>query len=604
MQNPCYWPCHIDPATLAWTYTLNPDGRIQRITEPHFTQFDRKFIYDHAGRMMEAYTNTEARGEPPNYFSPNPYKQLYEYDVWGHMTNRFSLFWSSWGLSDGGSYTNNKRQWWTYDASGNVMGTETNQHTYDALSHQVYAKSVEEVGDGSPSHPYEPAIEVTRSYDGMGQSTYRQQITRQNDYQDTEEGPVLMNVYTFVDTKYYLRSSVFGGAVIAELSPDTQGQLVKQQVNIYAAARRIAVSYSTSSDIEYIHDTPTIGSSVRVNAHPTDRWAINDERNPLGAELPNAQPPPSTSGNAGAGRIYQESGNPLDLADGCTVDGIQMSCSQMRRMMENGTLAVSVQYYNGRRWTQSTSPIDRLVGNSFSLWVPGMPLDKDHEEEEKDDGIVRVFTDESKGFWVAFTLEPQKKPPAPFDIEGIKKLVNQALATPDCIEFAKTILDAVTKKDNPVYPANGGLAGVFNAFLNQTKKHDLFVRTMPSGSAGHANPTGNIKKGDAAIFVATGDNPKPEVQLLTDAESTIAELFHLAGEKQYYDDKTLATAVRNSKYAGEADSVIGSKVNIFGPKYAPPKGWTEKNQLWYSVYFHYIQMKHCTVTPNSVKGIR
>src|SRR5204863_6796440 len=53
------------------------------------------------------------------------------------------------------------------------------------------------------------------------------------------------------------------------------------------------------------------------------------------------------------------------------------------------------------------------------------------------------------------------------------------MSNPDCAAFAQTILKAVARKSNPIYPAGGTLAEVFTAFLNQ-EPHNLLTRTAPA----------------------------------------------------------------------------------------------------------------------------
>jgi len=186
-----------------------------------------------------------------------------------------------------------------------------------------------------------------------------------------------------------------------------------------------------------------------------------------------------------------------------------------------------------------------------------------------------------------YSSEPQS---AGFNVSGIIQRVSGVLAQQDCAEFAQTVLNAISSRRNP---ALGSLAGVFKAFVAQGDDHDLFSRKAPPGSWGYASPTGSIAGGDAAIY-AQDLKTTPEVQLGYDADSTIAELFHLAGRNKSYTDEQLAKAVHASNYATEADSVIDPTTNIFDNRYNA-RGW--KNHQAYSVYFHYIQMLHCTAVP-------
>ncbi|HEY2975432.1 MAG TPA: hypothetical protein VGJ48_23155 [Pyrinomonadaceae bacterium] len=172
---------------------------------------------------------------------------------------------------------------------------------------------------------------------------------------------------------------------------------------------------------------------------------------------------------------------------------------------------------------------------------------------------------------------------------SVSTLVSNALSSSDCAEFARTVLDAVSSKKNPVFPSNGNLLDVFNAFLAQGGNHPLITRNKPSGSWGYGNSVGKIKNGDAAIFSLNKGTTG------SDADTVISELFHLAGQNKYYTDEQLAKAVHNSSYASDATAVIAPEANIFDKQHYQARGW-RKDQA-YSAYFHYIQMLHCTAVP-------
>lgn len=137
----------------------------------------------------------------------------------------------------------------------------------------------------------------------------------------------------------------------------------------------------------------------------------------------------------------------------------------------------------------------------------------------------------------------------------------------------------------------------FGAFLNQNKR-TVFDRKLPPNSAGFANPSGNIKQGNAMIHIAGS-------QVLYDAEATLSELFHLAGRNRFYSDKDLATALSKSTYSSLAYSRVGPdgpmwispEMNIFDSRYKGKPHWTERNQLGYSAYFHTIQSNICHILP-------
>jgi hypothetical protein len=133
------------------------------------------------------------------------------------------------------------------------------------------------------------------------------------------------------------------------------------------------------------------------------------------------------------------------------------------------------------------------------------------------------------------------------------------------------------------------LNDVFAAFIAQGATHPLITRNKPANSWGYGNPIGHIYKGNAAVYSANGRGTG------ADADTVIAELFHLAGKNEDYTDEQLAKAVRNSPYASDAAAVIAPEANIFDKQHYQARGW--KKEQAYSAYFHYIQMLHCTAVP-------
>jgi hypothetical protein len=186
----------------------------------------------------------------------------------------------------------------------------------------------------------------------------------------------------------------------------------------------------------------------------------------------------------------------------------------------------------------------------------------------------------------------------PFDTISIREWVMAILATPDCREFAKETLDALDKKRKGL----GTLEEVAEAFFAQ--KGYLFSRLKPENSRGVGNPLGSLRKGDAKIFSSGSHERNFVEQLFKDVDTVIAELFHLAAKGQYYTDGELAKAVHNSKYASDANRVIGPQGqvliaptrNIFDDAYIKLPKVSKEDA--YSNYFHAIQDKHCSTNPN------
>jgi YD repeat-containing protein len=193
-------------------------------------KLDRSYDYDQVGRLTVSHTGYEARlhmnrqgaGDSTNY---GAYSQVYSYDQWGNMTSRAG--WGGFNPSASYSYTNNRNNSLQYDAAGNVTN-DGQAFTYDAAGRQV-------------TSVYAPNNwNIQQSYDGNGLRVKKM------------EGS---------NTTYYLRSSVLGEQVVAELdqySNWTRGY-------VYLGGQLLAIQQGSSNTVSWVHQDP-ITKSQRVTA--------------------------------------------------------------------------------------------------------------------------------------------------------------------------------------------------------------------------------------------------------------------------------------------------------------------------------------------------
>src|SRR5262249_9091495 len=138
-------------------------------------------------------------------------------------------------------------------------------------------------------------------------------------------------VVTNETTTYYLRSSVLGGAVIAEI--DQTG--AKKAGYIFANGERVAVQSISpvGSSLKWVHFPQGTGSWIETSANSFapgsgERFGFRQEMDPLGAEVgvvdPIDLPYPDLKGNE---PLYIDGGDPFDYSGGCTLDGVPVSCS-------------------------------------------------------------------------------------------------------------------------------------------------------------------------------------------------------------------------------------------------------------------------------------
>jgi RHS repeat-associated protein len=222
---------------------------------------DRSYEYDQVGALVMARSGAEARatfGIDGQQWgtSDGPYSHEYDYDKQGNMTLR-----SGWGGEvQGGSpghettipygYSNgkNQRDGLGYDAAGNLKDGESNQHyLYNAIGQQTNAWQVN-------------GYSMAQGYDGDGLRGVK-----------WESG---------VPT-YYLRSSVLGGAVVAEL--DASGGFSRGY--FYRGYQLLAVQQS--NHMYWVHEdaitksqrtTDVYGNVTSDGVVELDPWGANTAR--------------------------------------------------------------------------------------------------------------------------------------------------------------------------------------------------------------------------------------------------------------------------------------------------------------------------------------
>ncbi len=234
------------PGVMGWNYSYNyfgeNTGRVTYAQNINDATLDRSYHYDHVGRLQSAYTGSSARahvGIGSNWLSDGPYAQQDNvYDVWGNTLSR-----TGWGGTNpqyAASYTNNKMNGMLYDDAGNLEDAGGGwTFTYDATGQQATSA----VGN------------VEMFYDG-----------------DRLRGKKKENG---VVTNYYLRSSVLGGQVVAELN--SAGAWTRGYV--YLGGEVLAVQ---EGGVYWMHQDPVAKSKRVTNASGTVVSTI--ELDPWGGE--------------------------------------------------------------------------------------------------------------------------------------------------------------------------------------------------------------------------------------------------------------------------------------------------------------------------------
>lgn len=236
------------PGVMGWNYSYTyfgeNTGRLMYAQNINDSTLDRSYDYDQVGRLITAKSGAEARvhlGIIQSGPADGPYAQTYQYDQWGNMTAR-----EGWGGENPSfstvTHINNKRNGLTYDAVGNLTNDGLQTFTYDATGQQATASQ------GG----------LQQYYDGDGLRGKKVENTT---------------------TTYYLRSSVLGGQVVAEMS--SGGAM--QRGYVYLGGQLLAVQQQNA--VSWVHQDPFVKSKRVTNSAGTvvstvelDPWGGNTNR--------------------------------------------------------------------------------------------------------------------------------------------------------------------------------------------------------------------------------------------------------------------------------------------------------------------------------------
>jgi hypothetical protein len=210
-------------------YEYLDDGRLKYSEDVTNPIFDRLQIYDHQGRIVEAKSGAEARGQTvsTNQDTQLPYRQSFQYNPFDNLTQRNNLHWgiTSWqGYSNNLSfnYSNNRvtDQYWAYDADGRALNAASGgigqSLTYDASGLVIG------MTDGF-------STEVARFNGGDGREAKRKTRSWDNSMNESQGGWSMPGYW------YYIRSTILNGEVVSEA--DSTGK--KVNTSIYAGGSKI-----------------------------------------------------------------------------------------------------------------------------------------------------------------------------------------------------------------------------------------------------------------------------------------------------------------------------------------------------------------------------
>ncbi|HSE19791.1 MAG TPA: hypothetical protein VLB46_22210, partial [Pyrinomonadaceae bacterium] len=254
-----------------WTFEYHADGKLKKVTDSNNPVFDRAFDYDHVGRLREARTGSEARGGTTQ---DGPFKQTYNYDVWENTVSLTNRLWTETPETHNTSYTNNRNANWAYDNEGHLLSNPDALFGYDAAGRQNEFKSSVFIGGWPTSYPSQSVLEVTQTFDGNSTPVKKTTINRSEEFVGGE-----YRIQESAESVYYLRSTVLGAQVVAEL--DETGY--KRLGYVFAGGMRLATQYVWNSgyEVAWVSTSPATGSEYMPNSYFLGRTELD----PLGNDV-------------------------------------------------------------------------------------------------------------------------------------------------------------------------------------------------------------------------------------------------------------------------------------------------------------------------------
>ncbi|HKV35769.1 MAG TPA: LamG-like jellyroll fold domain-containing protein [Pyrinomonadaceae bacterium] len=539
-------------------YTYYGDGQIATLTDlddtggispPSTLRFlSRAYSYDHVGRVINGHGTGTANQRVP-------FNQSYSYDTFDNMTSRAGAYYdytSIVSVTDNGTYTNNRRSGWTYDANGELLATpasstdQARTMTYDAAGNLL---SVVETGSISTNY--------SATYDGDGQIVYES-----------------TSVSGTSDSGYAIRSTVLGGEVLTRLNSAGNKKVTHVPTMGFLVASQ-AGGPTPVVVVSHLNPFGTTASGKKVI-------------DPLGNNIPfqgygDPRPPAGSYTSASMSGLVASLANPHSYGNGCLLDGTPVNCSLAMRLLGNGSAGRCPENDCGPRVVDGKlSPIG-LTEQGWVAWVQkkkNPPTLKTPPTRHEIAGRRKFRAERGLNPYGVGDNEQ-----AQFDLGIIRTLVTNTLSTTDCRDFYRMVLQGVSSKENPVLE-NGDLEKIFERFMNEGS----FTRDKPRDLAepAHGSIDGRIGgKEPAKIYL----NDTSWDRNFWDGYFTIGELFHLAGSKGFYTDQQLADVIHNQPNHTEFEKAINDEANIYSLNYKNAK--IESPTSAYSYYFHTIQQKYC-----------
>ena len=290
---------------------------------------DQEYKYDFMGRLKE----TKSGMVESNFNGTvRAYSQTIGYDVFGDMTSRSSDVWGE-NNNFSATYTNGRKPYHDYDASGNIVEKPTvSPNIYDRWEFDASGRMLEQESKWFRGGQLQASFYITNtianSYSGDGQ------LVKRHNTKLTEQTYPTNVSSTIEETEYYVMSSVLGGKRLTTLN-DTGGKI---STKVYGGSGEIAEQRTAYSAVVWRHADAVTGSfNTTTQAgylYQENEAEFNAEFEPLGAILP-TEDPVDDPDIAPLPPNIKFGGNPYQPEKQCTFVFAPMDCSQVRQIISS-----------------------------------------------------------------------------------------------------------------------------------------------------------------------------------------------------------------------------------------------------------------------------
>jgi hypothetical protein len=425
---------------------------------------------------------------PVPYDNPDPTSpdrggiiHIYRHDAFRNSTSRSGSYYYESYSSDGGTFQNNRRQDFNYDADGNVTHTPSYNYvggslvsfrdwTYDAAGRMSQVKETVTANNSVSTY--------ISNHDGDGQPIIEY-------YQEN-----------LASKSYMLRSSVLGGKVLTRL--DNAGNKSSTVFGVDGLLTVVQNVSSYGSFLRWTHIDP-LGLSEAGDTKPVFDPMGNDI---VWQHAPTATPdayPPIAASFGGLGPSFGYAIN-----SSCILDGIPTDCSLALQMLNHGSAEQCPNNYCGA-------------------------------SRARNGDLVPLTRDPDTGLLGYYSLPPQNTKgtqiSAPIGgVDKLKSIVVKTLAFGDCRKALEAIISRIAQ-DTGVAASHTDFLDLFNGITSQTRGGGLYVdvpqERMDDYIPAAARLTGPQPAGGGGLswfFYSSGQRQRISVVFLMGAYNNSANL--------------------------------------------------------------------------------